>query len=235
MSLDINSLQLVDTVTLHNELRRLVAMTAETLREAALVYAELLSRGESCPYLPNSIAQALRCVADGVLEPEAALAFGRSAVKVRLVSTLPLEQQKALAGGAPVVVVSVRGNGDFRKESVPGTWLTTKQLKQVVVDGQILSAQSQVSDLLGAEGAQRDGGAGETMRQITVRLPADLLLAIQRSADAKKILVSEVIVELLTRAMAHPRMRALSGDPRFKEAKAKQAERMKAAIFGARA
>lgn len=193
--IDRNSLHLLDSATLHAEMRRLVGLNAESIRDGAVIYEELENRGEDLSYLPESYVRALKLVSSGMVEPEVAIAFQRSPDRMKAVGSLPKSEQVRIATGKPVRVVSVKG-GRMVEESIPGTLLTNRQIRSVIRDGRILSPSEQRAAMDPTESTKV-----EAFRELRIRISESDMAALMRLADAENTTATLYAADLLVAAI----------------------------------
>lgn len=93
-------------------LTNVVQATANHIAILAKIWRELENRGEDLSALRSGIAYYLPMVADNKLDASVVLAFAGQQLLLRQVSLLPIEQQKSLAEGekVPVVTISPKSN-----------------------------------------------------------------------------------------------------------------------------
>ena len=97
----------LSTEELRQELARGLRLTAEHLFRLGHVWMELERRGEDLSDLRKGLAVYLPLIASGRVDARAVVRFGGSALLLRCISALPLEEQRRLAEpGATVPVVA---------------------------------------------------------------------------------------------------------------------------------
>ncbi len=128
---------------LRERLTSILARTASDLAEMAAIVAELESRGEDLSGLRIGLVSYLRRIAAGTLLPEAVVRFSGSPRLLDKVATLPIDQQRKLAGGEPVEIAVWRGESVDSRRFDPLA-LTYQQQCQVFGDGQIRTVEQQV-------------------------------------------------------------------------------------------
>lgn len=129
------------TADLRAELARGLALTADTLTRLGRVWAELESRGEDLSDLRRGLGRTLPLIAAGRLAAEAVVAFaGRPGVLDRLAG-LPLVEQRRLAAGGPVAVITPADPGTV--EELPLAALPTSRVRLVLDGGEVLTPAEQ--------------------------------------------------------------------------------------------
>lgn len=194
--LDKESVHLLDDARLIAALKRSLALNAESLFDAAMLYAEARARHLDLSWVGAEIETALSLVADDRLAPEAALAFGRSQKRLRLVSTLSKADQLKLATGAPIDVV-VQRQGREKTEKVPGHRLSNAQLSTAIACGKILSPFEQRALLK----QRSEHSVLPARRRVSIDLAEDAHSRLLHLADRKKLPLGVYIVELLEWAL----------------------------------
>lgn len=189
-------LELVDSAVLHSELKRLLTVCAASIADAALVYSELKSRGEDVSYVSSAISRTLDLVSSGSLDPEAALAFGRSKAKTELVSRLPTDMQRRLARGERIRVVDVAGR---RVKESTAAHLSASDLATAIGGGRLLSTTEQTARLAQSISTTE---AMERSRSLTIRLPESLFNAAMRAADARGLSIYGFITTCISDALS---------------------------------
>lgn len=128
---DINAVPTLSTEQLRGELTRALSITAQGLAYLAAVWAELQRRGEDLSELRSGLATYLPAIATGELAAEAVVQFaGQRSVLSRIIS-LPLAEQRRLAGGEPVPVLVPGPDGDLVERQMSVRALTLRQVSQV--------------------------------------------------------------------------------------------------------
>lgn len=109
------------------ELGRAISVTAASVAYLAACWCELERRGEDLSGLKIGLAPYLRDIAEGRLASEAVVAFAGQRLVLRWLTSLPIDDQRRLAGGAPVTVI---GDDGSRRE-VPLTKIDARELAHV--------------------------------------------------------------------------------------------------------
>lgn len=131
----------VSTTDLRTELARGLSLTAETLTRLGMVWAELERRGEDLSDLRRGLARTLPLIAAGRLAAEAVVAFAGRPSVLRAIEGVPLEEQRSLAQGRPVVVIDPAEPKAVQE--IPLDRLPSAALRLVFADGEIRSPEAQ--------------------------------------------------------------------------------------------
>lgn len=145
----------MDIATLHNELRRAIQVTAETIAYLGEIWRELDRRGEDLTGYRVGMGRFLPLVAAGQLAPEAVVRFSGRIQLLRAVQLLPLPEQQRLATGSGVTVAVVNPDGSIGERSIPVDSLTGDQLRLAFDGGRIRSVAEQVNMLESARTAAK--------------------------------------------------------------------------------
>lgn len=122
----------LDTATLRAELSRALTITAHGLAYLAAVWAEPERRGEDLSDLRVGLAQYLPAIAAGRIAAEAVATFAGQSTVLKRVARLSLDDQRRLAAGEPVPVVSASADGQYTERSLPLRVLTAPQVATVI-------------------------------------------------------------------------------------------------------
>lgn len=110
-------------------------LTADSLARVAAVWAELEARGEDLSDLRHGLGRNVALIASGRLAPEAVVAFAGKPSVLRAIDGLPLGEQRRLAAGGKVELVTP----DDRRSSVevPVASIPPRLLGVVFGEGEI--------------------------------------------------------------------------------------------------
>lgn len=133
----------MDTPTLRAELARVLTVTADTLVYLAAVWRELERRGEDLSALRSGIGQYIPLIANGQLAAEALVHFAGRISLLRAVQSLPIDEQRRLALGGKLPVVTIAPDGQLDQTDVPAVSLTTEQIRMVFDVGRIRAPSEQ--------------------------------------------------------------------------------------------
>jgi hypothetical protein len=136
-------LGLMNTDRLREELTRSLHVSAAHLRRLAVIVRLLEERGENLADLRIGLLPYLRQIAHGQVLPEVLVRFAQSPWIVRLVSSLPLPDQKKLADGERIELVFRRDTG-FDKRLVDPLAMTRDQVLLAFDRNRLRSEEEQV-------------------------------------------------------------------------------------------
>jgi hypothetical protein len=119
----------MDTVTLRGELARALTVTAETLIYLAEVWRELERRGEDLRDLRAGMGRYIPLIAAGQLDATAVVQFAGRPALLRAMQTLPVDEQKKLATGDKLDVITIRPDGSTVETRVQAAHLTGEQVR----------------------------------------------------------------------------------------------------------
>lgn len=146
----------METPVLLRELRRALAVTAETIAYLGDVWRELERRGEDLSAYRVGLGEYLPLVAAGQLAPEAMVNFTGRLQLLRAVRLLPVDKQRQLAAGATVTVIREdRETGILTPNEVPAVNLTGEQIRLVFDSGRMRDVAEQVNMIESARVAAR--------------------------------------------------------------------------------
>jgi hypothetical protein len=121
----------MSTQQLREQLAQSLTMTARHLSYLASIWGELERRGEDLSDLRVGLAAYLPQIAAGRLDAEAVIRFAGQATVLKSVAMLPLQEQRAIAQGKPVRVLTVNARGDYEDAELPAYTLTAAQARMV--------------------------------------------------------------------------------------------------------
>ncbi len=128
---------------LRAELARSLTMSAQHLAYLATIWSELEKRGEDLSDLRTGLAVYLPQIAAGRLDASAVIRFAGQPTVLRSISTLPLDEQRALAEGKSVEVLTIGHDGGYTATSMPAYALTATQARMVFDTEKIRSITEQ--------------------------------------------------------------------------------------------
>lgn len=151
--------QNLTTEELHQHLTRAVEMTAQSIAYLAAVTTELERRGVDLSGVRSGLVPFFRSVAAGKLAAEAVVAFAGQKSLLKWLEKKPVEEQRAIAGGAEIVVPLPDG----------GTKLVAPH-EITVPDLRAASSTARSSSVATGDTGRRRGGrpASETPRPRTI-------------------------------------------------------------------
>jgi hypothetical protein len=152
-------LHAASTTELWIEFRKCVGTTVESVRYTAMVYRELVDRGEDMAEWDTYWLRFMMPVAKGTLLPELVVKFGGRKTLMELVAVLPMPAQKMLTGDGKVDVVHRSDTGGFLTHSMFPLRMTPAQVYQVFGDKRIRTVEEQTALL---EKAAASGGNGKS-------------------------------------------------------------------------
>jgi len=150
-----NRVSEMDTPMLRAELARALTVTAETLAYLGEVWRELERRGEDLSDIRAGLGQYLPRIAAGQLDAEVVVRFAGRQALLRAVGSLPINEQRRLALGGKVKVVSIGEAGKIEEAAVPVAMLTTQQVRIVFDEGRVRSVAEQQNIIDSARVAAR--------------------------------------------------------------------------------
>lgn len=133
----------MSTQALRAELARSLTLSAQHLAYLAAVWDTLEKRGEDLSDLRTGLAVYLPHIAAGRLDASAVIRFAGSPTVLRSISNLPIIEQKALAAGKSVDVLTIGAGGAYTMTSVPAYALTASQARMVFDVEKVRSATEQ--------------------------------------------------------------------------------------------
>lgn len=167
-----NHVQEMDTPMLRAELARALTVTAETLVYLAAIWRELERRGEDLSDLRAGIGQYIPLIAAGQLAAEAVVHFAGRVQLLRAVQTLPLDEQRRLADGGTVRVVTLTANGQLDETEMMVTALTGEQVRMVFDIGRTRPVPEQRNMLASAKIVARRRANGARNYKVRVDIDA---------------------------------------------------------------
>lgn len=126
----------IPAADLRRELARGLTLVAEQLYRLGLVWVELEQRGEDLSDLRAGLNWTLPLIGSGLLAAEAVIAFAGRRSILREFEGMPLDQQRRLAAGEPVAVVTP--DGPHETELVPVRAIPAARLRTVFAEGKVL-------------------------------------------------------------------------------------------------
>lgn len=156
----------LDTAALRSELLRALTVTAETLAYLGAVWRELENRGEDLSDLSAGLGRYLPMIAAGQLDAEVVVRFAGRQLLLRAVAALPIGEQRRLALGGGVQILTVDDDGKVAEVEMAATALTAQQVRMAFDYGRIRSVAEQRNMLGSAKMAasRRGRGSGRQFR-----------------------------------------------------------------------
>lgn len=121
----------MSTQQLRAELAQSLTISARHLAYLATIWGELEKRGEDLSDLRTGLAVYLPQIAAGRLDAEAVIRFAGQPTVLRSIAMLPTSEQRALATGKPVSVLTVNAHGEYESAEMPVYTLTAAQARLV--------------------------------------------------------------------------------------------------------
>lgn len=183
----------LDTAALRAELARALTVTAETLEYLGAVWRELENRGEDLADLRAGLGRYLPMIAAGQLDAEVVVRFAGRQSLLRNVATLPIKDQRRLALGGEVRILTIDDDGQTVETDVPATALTVQQIRMAFDHGRIRGVDEQRNML---------GSARLAARQRSPKLGRQFRVKVDKTAGVvhvgrMTIALSEVIDSLV--------------------------------------
>lgn len=187
-----NRVNEMDTAMLRDELKRALAVTAETIAYLGEIWRELERRGENLTEFRVGMGQYLPLVAAGQLDPAAMVRFTGRISLLRAIQTLPITDQRRLAAGEKVKVYKLDMEGKPSTQEVPATALTAEQIRMVFDAGRLRPVDEQANMIESARLAARRRGRMPAARRYRVHIDQDkrtakigrMTLPVQEIVDA---------------------------------------------------
>ncbi|OUI92549.1 hypothetical protein HK19_01075 [Acetobacter persici] len=180
-----SSIQNLSSQEILQELARAVTVTARGVARLAECWVELERRGHDMSSLKIGLAPYLREVASGRLASEAVVTFAGQKMLMRWLMQQPLDVQKQLADGAPVVLTD--DSGGRRETSL--AQISPSELARVSLPGQPL--RNVPARTLGRK------PTGKKTRTLAVMVTETEYNNIKKRADAAKMPFSDYVRSLL--------------------------------------
>lgn len=133
----------MSTQQLREKLAQSLTMTARHLQYLAILWAELEKRGEDLSDLRTGLAVYMPQIAAGRLDAEAVIRFAGQPTVLRSVAMLAVDEQRAIAQGKPVRVLTANAEGEYEAVELPAYTLTVAQARMVFDGDKIRSPQEQ--------------------------------------------------------------------------------------------
>lgn len=127
---------------LRQELAKALEITADNLVWLARLWKELENRGEDLRELRTGLRTFLPQIADGSLDAQAAVQFAGNLTMLRALATMPIKEQRRLASGSRVPVVTIRGDKLVTRHMTADE-LSAKTIRQVFTGGRQRSESEQ--------------------------------------------------------------------------------------------
>lgn len=145
--LERSDLKSLDTHELKQLLSAAVSVTAQYIQFIARVWHELESRGEDLSELRSGLMRYLPLVHDGKLDASVVISFAGQQLLLREIALMPVEEQKRLAGGEKIPLVTQNAAGDFSTAWVDVKTLHARHYGQVFNMGEVRTEQEQIAIL----------------------------------------------------------------------------------------
>ncbi|AUT47027.1 hypothetical protein [Achromobacter sp. AONIH1] len=121
----------MSTQQLRERLAQSLTMTAKHLVYLAAIWNELEKRGEDLNDLRVGLASYLPHIAAGRLDADAVIRFAGQPAILKSIAALPVNEQREMAYGKPVRVLSIDGTGAYTEAEIPAYALTASQARIV--------------------------------------------------------------------------------------------------------
>lgn len=146
---DLESINLksLETPELKQLLSAAVSVTAQYIQFIARVWHELESRGEDLSELRSGLMRYLPLVHDGKLDASVVISFAGQQLLLREIALMPVDEQKRLAGGEKIPLVTQNAAGDFSTTLVDVKTLHARHYAQVFNMGELRTEQEQMAIL----------------------------------------------------------------------------------------
>ncbi|MDR2128079.1 MAG: hypothetical protein LBP52_03295 [Burkholderiaceae bacterium] len=140
----------LSTQDLRGKLAQSLTFTAKHLVGLAMIWAELERRGEYLDDLKIGLAVYLPQIAAGKLDADAVIRFAGQPTILKSIAGLPINEQREIANGKPLEVLTITPSGVFEPVALPAYSLTAAQARQVFTGERIRSAEQQKALLVSA-------------------------------------------------------------------------------------
>lgn len=121
----------MSTQQLREKLALSLTMTAKHLVFLATIWGELEKRGEDLSDLRMGMAVYLPQIAAGRLDADAVIRFAGQPTVLKSIAMLPVAEQREIAHGKPVSVLTVNAQGEYENAELPAYTLTAAQARMV--------------------------------------------------------------------------------------------------------
>lgn len=142
-ALDKARLETLSTTELKQLLAQAVSVTAKLIEVLANVWRILEDRGEDLSDMRTGIMRYLPMIASGKTDSSVVLKFAGQQVLLREVALLPNAEQKRLACGEKIPLVSMLNDGSYKTELVDVSSIHVRYYRQIFKMGEIRSEQEQ--------------------------------------------------------------------------------------------
>lgn len=180
----------LSTQALRAELAQSIMMTARHLAYLAMIWRELENRGEDLSELRVGLAIYLPQIAAGQLEAETVIRFAGRPLILRSVATLSLDQQRRLAAGEPLPVLTIGASGEYEHTTLPAQTLTAAQARMVFEQGRIRTIDEQRAVLESRRVASRRRHAASPDGRVQYDPKADTVKIGRAVAKLSEVLVA---------------------------------------------
>jgi hypothetical protein len=206
---DALELQDMPTAELRRALDEALGITETAIRRVAVIWRELVRRGEDLTGVRFTLAPYMLPVAEGRLLPALVVELAGQARSLARLAELPVADQERLVAGAPIEVY--RGEG--KVEARPLRDMTFSEVALAVRDGRLLSAAEQrLTHQLAQVTRQRKARPVA----VTIRLSPELHEHLASQAETLGRSVTEEAADLVRRGLlgSKARRRGPSSTPR---------------------
>ncbi len=197
-------LRRITSAELRKMLAQVVTVTANGLRAAAAILAEMEHRGEDTAQYRSGLFAFLPAIADGRLHAELAIRYaGKLSLLRHLVELPTTDQLRVLEAGSVAVVEPIAGR--LTEHQVPVLRLSTGQMRQVFRPEGLADGEAQRRQLRGEKRAATTLSAASKRKHI-VRVAASVLMepdeidALRDLAASRSTSLSSLIYEAVVKA-----------------------------------
>lgn len=152
----------LSTEALLEEIASFKALAVEVVERYSLILKELRRRRQFHAFMRHPVLSFFEAIADGALEPEAALVLGNREL-ISAVLPLPREKQVEIANGAPVEVAVSAPSGEIKVEPMTIRRMDPSTLKRVFGPEGIRPLHEQ-AEIIRSEGKIERHGAITVLR-----------------------------------------------------------------------
>lgn len=133
------ALQGVESAALKEQLREAIGLTETAIMRVAVIWRELVRRGEDMSDVKFALAPFMLPVAEGRLLPALVVAMAGQVRSLQRIADLPIHDQKALAEGRMIKILKP----DYGVIEKPLKRLSFPELAAIVRGGKIMSVEDQ--------------------------------------------------------------------------------------------
>ena len=143
----IAELQSVDTEALKTQLSLCLDEIASSMLRMAAIVRVLEDRGEDLDALKLQLLPTLRLIAHGQIAPEAVVRFASQPPLLRLISKLPIPDQKRLGSGDAIDVAEYDAHGQITTRRLDPLYLGYRRLRLIIADTHVRTPAEQIAVL----------------------------------------------------------------------------------------